>query len=80
MARDGRRGVVPDDVATVVISAAKILDRVEPFDIAPGDTLAADLGPLGRITTAPGAPDQPRKGREAPSPAPFVLTIEQTSA
>jgi 2-oxo-hept-3-ene-1,7-dioate hydratase len=63
--REGQAGRVPEDVATVVVSAANILGRygealepgdriicgsyIEPADIAPGDELTADLGPLGRI-------------------------------
>ena len=72
VASEGQPGRVPADVATVVVAAAEILARygaalqpgdriicgsyVEPFDIAPGDKLTADLGPLGRISVTVGSP------------------------
>jgi 2-keto-4-pentenoate hydratase len=70
--REGEPGRVPTDPATVVVSAATILGRygealeagdriicgsyIEPIDIAPGDELTADLGPLGRISVTVGSP------------------------
>jgi 2-keto-4-pentenoate hydratase len=70
--REGQAGRVPEDVATVVVSAAAILGRygealepgdriicgsyIEPVDIAPGDELVAELGPLGRIGIKVGEP------------------------
>lgn len=70
--REGQPGRVPEDLATVVVSAATILGRygwaleagdriicgsyIEPVDIAPGDQLTAELGPLGRISVTVGEP------------------------
>ncbi len=64
--RQGLPGRYPDDLADLVLHVANVLheygealgagDRIiggsfiDPFDVAPGDTVEADFGPLGNIT------------------------------
>ena len=69
--RTGLPGRYPDDLAEIVVLVAGTLSQygeslnagdwiiagsyIDPFDIAPGSSVSADFGPLGRIdfSTAP---------------------------
>ena len=66
--REAKSGRYPDDLAEIVVHVANVLGRygetlnagdwiiggsyIDPFDVASGDTVAADFGPLGTLSFA----------------------------